>query len=187
MIYLIYKIHCNITGDDYYGSTKDLNSRMASHKHEATVNSVKIPCKSKQIITGGDYTVSVVESLEVETKQDALWRERYYIENNPCVNDRSPINTPEEIRLRNVKYRIDNKEHIKSVHAVYREVNVAAIAKQQAEYYQANRKNILARVCAKYTCELCGIEIAKSSKSRHEKRSQHQSALAALSTSARIG
>ena len=185
MIYLIYKIHCNITGDDYYGSTKNLNNRMSSHKcNTATQNSKRI-CTSKKIINGGDYTVSVVESLDVESKQDALWRERYYIENNPCVNDSTPIKSKEECAETRAKYQVNNKHQ----QANYRKANAKLLCEKETARYHANKDEINAKKRdAKYTCEVCRIDgLSKGHRARHEKSAQHQSALAALSTSARIG
>ena len=185
MIYLIYKIHCNITGDDYYGSTKNLNSRMSSHKCNTSKQNSKRICTSKKIINGGDYTVSVVESLDVESKQDALYRERYYIENNPCVNDSIPIKSKEERAEVKAKYRVNNRHQ----QANYRKANAKLLAEKQLARHNANKDEINAkRRDAKYTCEVCRIEgLSKAHRARHEKTAQHQSALAALSTSASMG
>ena len=188
MIYLIYKIHCNITGDDYYGSTKDLNHRMSVHKCNTDKQNSKRACSSKKIINRGDYIVSVVESLDVESKQDALWRERYYIENYPCVNDSIPIQTKEERKQKVDKYNVDNREHILEIHAEYRKTHAKELAEKESARYHANKDKINAKKrAAKYTCEVCGIiGLSKAHRARHEKTTPHQSALAALSTSASI-
>ena len=88
MAYVIYKIHCNITGDDYYGSTMNYKSRMKGHK--------TTQCSSHHIIARNNYVMIVVEKCEENTKTYALTRERFYIENNPCINIRTPIKSKEE-------------------------------------------------------------------------------------------
>ena len=83
----IYKITSPNTEDVYYGSTiLSLNKRFRTHKK----------CNSKKIIDAGDAKVELVENYPCESKQELLWRERYYIENFDCVNKMKPIVTKEE-------------------------------------------------------------------------------------------
>ena len=73
----------------YYGSTiETLNSRLSKHR---CVTSNK--CETKYF-NKDNLTIELVE--EVEDKEQLLWRERYYIENNECVNIKIPIRTEEE-------------------------------------------------------------------------------------------
>ena len=87
----IYRIVCDITGETYYGSTtyKYLSSRLAKHRSTTT-------CKSKQIIERGNYSIVLVEEYPCENKEQLNKRERYYIENNECVNKYIPTRTKSE-------------------------------------------------------------------------------------------
>lgn len=174
MIYLIYKIHCNITGDDYYGSTKNLISRMSAHKCDTKTQNSKYKCCSKEIIKRGDYVVSVIETMEVETQQDAFWRERYYIENYPCLNEVVPIKTKQEVMERKAQYRIDNKEAINIKKAEYRKTNAKQLSVKQMERYFANKEEInKKRREIKIRCNVCNVDINKHHKARHEKTAKH--------------
>jgi hypothetical protein len=119
---IIYKITCNETGEVYYGSTtQSLNMRMLGHKSS---------CKqwkegrysfttSFQIIERGNYSYSLVETVECEDRGQLEARERYYIENNECIN-------------RNIVGRTMKE---------YCEANKERRNKYQKEYYKANKEH----------------------------------------------
>ena len=173
MIYLIYKIHCNITNEDYYGSTKNLNHRMSVHKCNTEKEKAKRQCVSKQIINRGDYTVSVLETIEVDAKREAFQLERHYIENNPCINIGTPIKTKQEIEERKAQYQIDNKESINKKRAEYRKTNAKELADKESKRYYANRDEInRKRREAKYMCE-CGRQYGINHRARHFKSKHH--------------
>ena len=46
----------------------------------------------------GDYNIHLVEECPCDNKKDLLIRERFYIDNNPCVNIRKAHRTIEDIR-----------------------------------------------------------------------------------------
>ena len=103
----IYKLSCNITNKEYYGSTtQKLNARLRQHKADAK----RRTGASKQIIDGGDYHITLMEDYPCETKLGLLKKERYYIENNKCVNKELPSRTEKEY---NKQYAIDNKDRLK--------------------------------------------------------------------------
>lgn len=82
---VIYRIHCNITQEDYYGSTlSSLTERM--HKHTADNNT----CRSRHIIKRGNYTVETLELLTVYSEQELRDLEAKYIKNNKCINRNLP-------------------------------------------------------------------------------------------------
>jgi len=95
----------------YYGSTiNPLNRRLGKHKANSN-------CETKHM----DKNNMVIELVEeVEDKQQLLWRERYYMENNECINKHRPVITEEERKewISNTKkeYYIKNKEQIKQQH-----------------------------------------------------------------------
>jgi len=69
----IYIIKCNITGEYYIGSTRNLEQRI--RRHRCPSNSTA----SKAIIERGDYKVDILE--EIEEGVDLCYKEQEYIEN----------------------------------------------------------------------------------------------------------
>ena len=90
----------------YYGSTiKPINQRLSHHKTSST------NCCVTKYMNRDNLTIELVE--EVEDVEQLLWRERYYVENNECVNKKIPIRTKEESLELSRKYNNINKEHIR--------------------------------------------------------------------------
>jgi len=166
MIYEIGHIYMIWDIDDhnlvYYGSTCDLKIRMRIHK--ALTNN----CTSKKIIERGNYEVAILETHENIDKYDLHERERWYIENKPCVNKFIPHRTKKEYYQDNkekiaeqkkeyyqdnkekfTEYYQDNKEKIAEYYqdnkekiTEYYQDNKEKIAEQQKEYYQDNKEKI---------------------------------------------
>ena len=134
-IYIIYDIEDKTL--TYYGSTGDLNHRMSRHKD---LNHTS--CSSKQIIERGNYEYAILETYENIDEYDLHERERWYIENKTCVNERVPHRTDAE-------YYQDNKEKF---------------AEYQQKYYQDNKEKIK----KKFNCE-CGGKFTKINKAHHMK------------------
>ena len=98
----IYRIVCNITGENYFGSTKEtaLCKRLAQHvsgyksylKGTSTANYVS----SYKIIERGDYKIVLVEYIDFCTREQLRAKERYYIEIYPNVNKLVPNGTVQE-------------------------------------------------------------------------------------------
>jgi hypothetical protein len=168
----IYKIYCNITAETYYGSTcNTLTKRVSSHKCDFKYwkNGKKNYIKSFDIIERGDYTYSLVEHFPCDSKIDLHSRERYWIENNNCVNKIIPRRTEKE-------YYEDNKEQICEQKKEYREVNKEKIREQRKEHYEANKERLLKKHreygVVKVVCG-CGSEITNNNLSRHRKSKKH--------------
>jgi hypothetical protein len=159
MIYEIGHIYMIWDIDDhnliYYGSTKDLEHRMRSHK---TLTNV---CKSKQIIDRGNYEYAILETHENIDEYDLHERERWYIENKVCVNKNIPHRTMKE-------YYQDNKEKI----AEYYQDNKEKIAERTKEYYQNNKEKITEQKNEKFVCE-CGGKFTKAHAAEHKKSKKH--------------
>jgi len=162
----IYKIVCNITGEIYIGSTiTTLNIRLAHHKCDV--------CKSKQILERGDYKILLIENYPCKTKQDLLWRERYYIEKLDCINEKRPIITSDErkeiqkiiSKKTHAKKPIEYKKEKQIYDKSYREKNKEKKKLIDKAYYEKNKEKIM--------CE-CGCTISKIDKSRHIKSKKHQ-------------
>ena len=97
----IYKIVCNITGKIYIGSTtqKYLASRLSEHvrdyKNYTTVGK-RSYITSFEVIKQGNYDMVLLESYPCNNKMELHAKERYYIENNDCVNKCIPTRTNKE-------------------------------------------------------------------------------------------
>jgi predicted GIY-YIG superfamily endonuclease len=139
-IYVIWDIEDhNLT---YYGSTKDIKERICQHKCPSN------SCTSKKIIERGNYEIAILETYENIDEYDLVERERWYIENKPCVNQVVPHRTLTE----------------------YYQNNKKKIAEQKKIYYQDIIKNKMKK---RYVCE-CGGKFTYGTKSRHEKSKKHQ-------------
>lgn len=104
----IYKIHCNITGEDYYGSTTQrLSQRINEHKKKPTISSA--------IIMGRcNYDVSLIEEYPCNTKRELEERETYYVRNFPCINNRIPSRTSKQYKIdKGEEYLVKNRETCK--------------------------------------------------------------------------
>ena len=150
----IYKI--TGSGLTYYGSTiLTLNQRKTIHKQ--TINK-KLSCMSREIINKGDWEMILVEDFKCENKEELLWRERWWIENNECINKSIPIVNDEEKIINKIKsdkkYKEANKdiiykkqndkrlENIKEkriIDKIYREANKDKINERRKELRRINK------------------------------------------------
>jgi len=93
---ITYCIFCNISGEKYYGSTtQSLNKRISSHKSN-------LNCTSKQIILRGDYDIYTLGNYD--TIEEAMMKEKWYIDNKDCINKRRVCITEEERKKQRKKY-----------------------------------------------------------------------------------
>lgn len=151
---IIYKLVCNETGDVYYGSTQQsLKQRIGGHKSgcKAWKAGKNGYTTSFGIIERGNYSYSLIETVECEDKHQLETRERYYIENNECVNKFIPARSHKEytksyyeanidsISEKNKVYRESNKEAKKA----YREQNKLQTKTQQMEEIRDKRRQII--------------------------------------------
>ena len=91
--YAIYKITNPEDGRVYYGSTKNPRKRFINHQKCARFN--RGLCASKDF-NYEEMNFEIVEDLFTDDKNEVLWCERKWIENNECVNIRRPILTQKE-------------------------------------------------------------------------------------------
>ena len=99
---VVYRIRCNITGDDYYGSTVDFQQRRRRHRSGSTT-------ASETIIQRGNWTMTVVELVEESKMKE---RENYYITFYPCVNKYRSIGDKDRRNLSQQDYYWRHKEQI---------------------------------------------------------------------------
>ena len=141
MIGIIYKITCELTKEVYYGSTStSLNLRKNNHKMGSTSS-------SKQIIERGKWTISAIETINYENKSELLLRERFYIENNECINKNLPITTAEEKKAQQQDcmrkwYLEHRREHIKKC-GEYTAAHLDQHKISMKKYYDNNRDKML--------------------------------------------
>jgi len=165
---VIYKIVCkdlNIK-DCYIGHTTDFIRRRYNHKCSSVNNLIKYKIYQTINENGGwdNWDMVLVEKLECNNELEARARERYWIEQlGATLNVSIPTRTTKE-------YYENNKSNI--------------ILKQQT-YYENNKEKVLEYHKKRYTC-VCGTEICKVEKSRHEKTKKHQKAMANLETNATV-
>ena len=125
----IYKLISPHSNEVYYGSTKQaLSKRKSSHfscfkKYQLTGKGYYTSFKLFEL---GDVEIILVEECkDIENKEQLLRRERFYIENNDCLNKSVPIKTIEEKKEREVitsaVYREKKKEAIKEKYEINKE------------------------------------------------------------------
>tara|TARA_R110000787_G_scaffold85617_1_gene182560 strand:+ start:929 stop:1390 length:462 start_codon:yes stop_codon:yes gene_type:complete len=134
---------------NYYGSTtkKYLSQRLAGHKYSVKIN----PSLSvNEILIYDNYTIELIEELEIIDLKELRKREKYYIENFDCVNKALPNQTRKEVQKR---YRDNNIDKIKT-------------------YY--NDKTKEKRKTDFKFCKCCNINILKSGFSAHTKTKKHK-------------
>jgi hypothetical protein len=169
----VYKIVCRKTGKQYIGSTckKLLSQRLAGH-----VGHFKLWKKNNfsfitsfTILEENDYYIELIELVPCSSKDELKVRERFYIQNNECVNKAIPLRTREE-------YKEDNKIKIAEQMKKYAQINKEQIAEYQKEYKAEHKEEIIKRKKEKYDCH-CGSTICKDNKAKHEKSIKHQTYL----------
>ena len=187
----IYKIVCNITGLTYYGSTvQSISKRIGGHRDDIKRNR---GCKSGLVLAGSDYSYSLVEECQCENKEQLLRRERFWVENNECVNKQIPGRTlaewreanKEKIKEQEKQYREQNKDKRLEYQKEYRESNKEKITEKNKKYYEANvdkikeqkkqyRESNKERTSEKIECEFCKSFIRVGNMARHHKTKKCQ-------------
>jgi hypothetical protein len=111
----IYKIVDNTNNNVYIGSTcKTLKYRLSKHKcnYKIFLKGLYGNTKSFDIIKNDDYKIELLEDCNIKTKQELLSRERYFIQNNNCVNKNIPGNFDKGCQQYQKDYRDTNKDKI---------------------------------------------------------------------------
>ena len=123
-------------GFTYYGSTcSTLRQRLCGHKKSFKQNK---NISSKLLFeTGDEVKIFLVEKFPCVDKMELNARERWYIENNECVNRIIPTRTKKE-------YREANKDDILKYTKEYREANKEVVKAQRKAYKEANKEAIKA-------------------------------------------
>jgi hypothetical protein len=146
----IYKIICNETGKCYVGSTCEptLARRLAKHvaHYKYWINNNMNYITSFEIIKNNNYAIVLIENYPFKRKDELHARERYWIENNECVNKYIPTRTikeyykdnAEKLKEYNKEYQIENADKIKEYRKEYRNDNADKIKSRNNKYYNEN-------------------------------------------------
>ena len=144
----IYKIVNDKLGLTYYGSTTQiLSQRMGGHiANKKKFDKGKCTNVSSFQLLDGNQKIYLVEKYPCNDKIELLKRERYYIENNECVNKCIPTRTMKEYYIDNKykikEYFIDNKDKFKIYKKKYYEDNKEKIKQYQKQYLEDNKDKL---------------------------------------------
>ena len=95
-------------------------------------------CSSKEIIELGNYDICLVETYPCKSKEELHMRERFYIEQNECVNKNIPTRSAKE-------FYDTHKKAMKIKDKKYYEAHKEAKSKQRKEFYVLNKERLLAK------------------------------------------
>jgi hypothetical protein len=169
----IYKIVCNITGDQYIGSTcKSLTQRLANHRsaYKQLLNdNKKNYTTSFKILEKNDYNIILLEDYPCNNKEQLNARERHYIETLECVNKQQKLN---RTKIDAQEYRKLNHEKINEQIKKYKEDNRELILSYHQNYYENNKEKLLNMMMKKVTCD-CGCIYSIGHRTRHFKTKKH--------------
>ena len=171
----IYKLIDNTNDNVYIGSCcSSLRTRLSTHKcsyemflfkniksYEILKNKNYI--KSFDIIKNGDYKIELLEDCDIKTKQELLARERFFIENNKCLNKNTDISYKQ--------YYNDNVIKIDHYQKEYYKKKIEKKYRKAKEYRKANKE--------RFECE-CDSQYMRYNKSTHQKTDKHQNYLKSL-------
>ena len=135
----------------YYGSTqqqvcKRLNDHRKDYNMWKKANNKKLFTTSFLIFDIGEYEYATLESMEFEEKFELRNRERFYIENNKCVNICVPNRTKKEWGEENREIIKDqNREKVVAYAKKYKEENREKIKGHDKKYKEENRENLNAK------------------------------------------
>jgi hypothetical protein len=143
----IYRLICNLTGEQYIGSTtQSLAKRLGGHVATTKCEKNQYPCKSKQIIDRCDYSIVLIEEYSCDNKNQLEMRERFFIESMDCVNKTIPTRTPTEWYQENKekqaehssKWNQANPEKHAEYNRKWRQANLEKHAEYNRKWRQAN-------------------------------------------------
>ena len=139
----IYKIVDNTNGNIYIGSTCEpiLSRRLAQHKsdYKKYLNGKHNFITSFEILKNENYEIILVENFPCNNKDELHAKERFYIENNECINKVVPNRTNKEWKKQNYQ---KNKQTVLEKNKQYREQNKDKLAEKAKEYREQKQENL---------------------------------------------
>jgi len=135
----IYEIRCNYTNQVYYGSTKtSLKQRMYQHK--------QLTSTAKDIIERGNYTAKVLEEVIYKDKSELLMKERYFIQNNECINKCIPIINKDERKAHTAelsrKWYLAHQDSQKQKASIWQAIHKKEHCASVLKYQKKNREKL---------------------------------------------
>ena len=171
----VYKIVCNVTGEQYIGSTFDLEKRKTKHLHKNS------GCASWPIIERGDYEFIKLFECCVPNTEELRKIEQSFIESTKCLNkirafvsetqkkaeraERDKIK-PELIPCAcggSYSNRYKNKHFRSKKHRIFETVN--------CQTYVANTQKVVINISINCSC---GGRYTKKHQKTHFKTEKHQ-------------
>jgi hypothetical protein len=165
---IIYKLWSDNLPHDkiYYGhTTTSLKKRLTRHEK-------KMNCASRQIIKAGSYHIEELEKWPCKNKKEALWRERWWIENNTHINKNIPIRNEEEtIEIRRLYQKNLRRENptVVSQYNRNRKATKEEVKARNDAYRLANIEKIKTCEKQRVQCARCGAFGGRGNKSIHTK------------------
>jgi hypothetical protein len=96
-----------------------------------------------------DISITLIETVDFDTKLELQAKECEHIKNNTCVNIYIPRSSKkakyESIKIAQKKYKDANKEYYKKYYQNYYKLHPEISAKSAKKYYEKNREKILAK------------------------------------------
>ena len=140
----IYRIVCNTTGEQYYGSTIEPTVALRLAGHKSTYKRWKNDntagyTTSYQIIERDNYEIILVELYPCLSVMELRMRERFFVETNDCINKSLPTKTLAE---RENHYEL-NKVRLIEYQTKYIQQNKDKFLSYQKQYYNKNKIRIL--------------------------------------------
>ena len=174
----IYKLVSNHTDKIYVGSTckERLCQRLAKHKgnyKQWVKDNNNGYISSYELFELGDVEIILIESVNCNTKDELLKKEREYIEKYKDIivnNKLKPIITEKEVIEHQRQYYKDKRNYILDKKREYYEDNKEKLLKQNKQY-RTNNKEILAKKDKEYY-ENNKEEIKKKDKEYYEKNKE---------------
>jgi hypothetical protein len=183
---IIYKlVHKDDLNDEniYTGHTTDFICRKNRHKHSCNTptNDQYNTKKYKYIRENGgwdEWLMIEIEKYPCKDKYEARARERVIqAEMKAKLNDNIPGRTNKEWKIDNhdkileqgKQYHQSNRDKIAEHHKKYYQNNRDKLLEYHKQYRQQNPEKILEKTKERIICDVCGKDIAKYKKSRHQK------------------
>jgi hypothetical protein len=151
----IYKLSTPFSNEVYYGSTVQLLSkRKGSHKEKylkwKNTNINYMTSFKLFEYDSNEVCITLIENYSCNSKEELEARERYYIENNICVNKRIPQRTGIEryndnkdiILKKNKEYYLKNKIKCDNYKKEHYEENKEHFNQYKKEWYQQNKERL---------------------------------------------
>jgi hypothetical protein len=134
----IYKITGG--GLNYYGSTiQTLHNRLQIHINDKKKNKNG---SVNKILDTNDYQIELIENFPCNTKKQLLEREKWWIQNNECINKHIPIRTLEEIKYNKKIYQQNHKEMNKISNKKWQEKNKESRKEYHKNWYLKKKLNL---------------------------------------------